>query len=251
MSGARGTRSHTKLVSLCAALLVTAVTATLIISQSGVTGAEKKDSTEFTIAGDGDLPTTRPDLGDARGPLSTDETGYAIHLASTDDSIPDDATNVRGKAGPEYLYAELPDDIDSTGRKAVIVLYDYTGNKTYRQVVNLKTGDVASTSAQRLQPPPSPDEATAAVTIAIGAEPAQRFLKQFEQSEGVPLVTPDQVTYVAGSWTHDGTTPNGKDCGIERCAQLIVKTTSGTYLDTIGLVVNLSTGKVVTLGSKP
>lgn len=251
MSGAQAKRSSTKLISLCATLVVAAATAALVISQTGVTGAEKSDSTEFTVAGDGTLPTKRPDLGESREPLSTKETGYAIHLASTDDSIPADATDVRGEAGPQFLYAELPTDIDSTGRKAVIVLYDYTGDRTYQQAVNLKSGEVSSTSAERLQPPPSPDEATAAITIAINTAPAPQFTRQFERSEGVPLVSADQVAYVAGAWRYDGTTTGGKECGADRCAQLIVKTTSGAYLDTGDLVVNLSTGRIVTLAAKP
>ncbi|MFI5430071.1 hypothetical protein [Aeromicrobium sp. UC242_57] len=233
--------------TLAGGLTATAVTATLLLSQTGVTGTEKQPSDSFTVAGDGELPTKRPDLGDSRDPLSTNETGYAIHLASTATSIPDDATDVRGESGPEFLYADLPDDVDGTGRKALVVLYDYTGNKTYHQLVNLKTGDVTSKSAQRLQPPPSPDEAKTATTIAINADPALPFSTQFAESEGVPLISSEQVGYVAGAWTFDGTTVRGKSCGTDRCVQLMVKTTSGIYLSTLDFVVNLSTGDVISL----
>lgn len=251
MSGARGTRSHTKLVSLCAALLVTAVTATLIVSQSGVTGAEKNDSAEFTIAGDGDLPNKQPSLGESRDPLSTEETGYAIQIASTDPTVPADATNVRGEAGPEFLYADLPDDVDSTGRSALVVLYDYTDDKAYHQLVNLKSGKVTrSQSAARLQPPLSADEAKEAITLAIDADQPLPFSRQFEESEGVPLVSTEQVSYVAGAWTYNNISSKGKECGTDRCAHLFVKTPSGTYLGTQDFVVNLSTGRIVKL-AKP
>lgn len=234
-------------VAVAATIASAAAAATLIISQTGVTGAEKQDSTAFSVVGNGKLPTKRPDLGQSRDPLSTDETGYAIHLASTADSIPAGATNVRGKAGPEFLYAELPDDVDSTGRKSLVVLYDYTGNKTYHQTVNLKTGEVSSKSAERLQPPPSPDEAKAAAAIAIDAKPALPFVTQFEDSEGIPLISYEQVGYVAGAWTYDGTTSRGKSCGTDRCMKLMVKTTSGIFLGTSDFVVNLSTGETISL----
>lgn len=234
-------------VAVAATIASAAVAATLIISQTGVTGAEKRESTTFSVAGNGELPTKRPDLGESRDPLSTDETGYAIHLASTADSIPAGATNVSGEAGPEFLYAELPDDVDSTGRKSLVVLYDYTGNKTYHQTVNLKTGDVSSKSAARLQPPPSPDEAKTAAAIAIDAKPALPFIAQFEESEGVPLISAEQVGYVAGAWVYDGTTARGKSCGSDRCVQLMVKTTSGIFLSTSDFVVNLSTGDIISL----
>ncbi|MFI5430083.1 hypothetical protein [Aeromicrobium sp. UC242_57] len=123
------------------------------------------------------------------------------------------------KPGPSTCTPSLPADVDSSGRQAVIALYDYTANKTYRQTVNLQTGAVTSASARRLQPPPSPDEAAAAITIAIKAHKKQVFARQFEQSEGVPLVSPDQVSYVAGAWVFDGTTTTGRSCGLDRCAQ--------------------------------
>lgn len=247
MSGAHGTTSLTKIVALCAALVIAAVVTALAISQTWVSGAEPTDHTEFTVVGDGELPTDKPKLGDARDPLSTDETGYAIHLASTDSSIPADATNVRGKAGPQFIYADIPADVDSTGRKAVVVLYDYTGNSVYQQLVNLKTGTITSKRGTKVQPPPSPDESTAAVEIAITAKPTLTLAKQFEEVEGVPLVSPDQISYSAGSWVYDKTTTRGQECGTNRCIQLILKTSSGIYLDTTNLVVDLSAGHIVNL----
>lgn len=230
-----------------AAVAAAAVAVTLTIGQSGVTGAEKKDSTAFTVAGDGDLPDKRPALGDTRDPLSTDETGYAIQLASTDASVPKDATDVDGEDGPEFLYADVPDDVDSTGRKALVVLYDYTGNRTYHQLVDLKSGRVSSKSAARLQPPTSPDEAKAAITIAIDSDPPLPFKAQFEESEGVPLVSPEQIGYVAGAWVFDGSTAAGSTCGTDRCARLMVTTPGGSYLGTSDFVVNLSTGTALSL----
>lgn len=232
---------------IATATVVVAATATaLTVSQSGVTGAEKDESI-FTVAGNGELQTKKPKLEDTRDPLSTKETGYAIQLASTDSSVPKNATDVDGEEGPEFLHADVPDDIDSSGRHALVVLYDYTGNRTYQQLVDLKTGTVSSKSAARLQPPTSPDEAKAAINIAISTELALPFKTQFEKSEGMPLVSPEQVGYVAGAWIFDGSTAGGTSCGADRCARLLVTTPSGNYLTTSDFIVNLSTGQAVSL----
>ncbi len=234
-------------VVAAAAAVSMAVVAALVISQGGVTGAEQ-DPAAFTVAGDGGLPTTKPPLGESREPLSTDETGYAIHLASTDRSIPAGATNVRGESGPEILQVDVPDDVDAGGRTAVVVLYDHSDDTTYRQLVDLAAGRVVhGQPSQQLQPPTSADEAAAAITIAIGAAAPPTFAEQFATLEGVPLVSPEQVRYVAGAWTFDGTTPGGSACGKHRCARLMVQTPSGIYLDTSDVVVDLSTGLLIDL----
>lgn len=235
-----------------AALTAAAVTTTLVLGQSGVPGAENEnspDDSQFTVVGDGELPTKRPTFGDSRDPLSTDETGYAIHIATSDASVPAGTTDVDGDAGPEVLYTDIPDtDVDAGGRRALVVLYDYTQNLTYFQTVDLKAGSVIRTkSAPRLQPPMSSDEADTAIEIAINASTPPRFVKDFEAAEGVPLVSPKQIAYRVGAWTYDKTTTGGSTCGADRCAQLMVSTPSGTYLDTSDAVVNLSTGSVVPL----
>lgn len=229
-------------------VVATAVVATWVVGQTGVTGAEddSKGSTAFRVAGDGSLPAKRPALGSAREPLSTDETGYAVRIAVADPSIPDGATDVRGEAGPQVLYTDIPDgDVDAGGRRALVVVYDYTGNRAYHQLVDLKAGAVTrSKSAAGLQPPTAADEADEAIAIALAAAEPPRFVTDFEKAEGVPLVSPKQISYVAGAWTYDGTTVGGKRCGEDRCAQLVVSTAAGRYLNTIDFVVNLSAKKL-------
>lgn len=223
----------------------------LIVGQTGVTGAEddSKNSTAFTVAGDGSLPTKRPALGEAREPLSTEETGYAVRIASSDTDIPDSATNVSGEAGAQVLYTDIPDtDVDAGGRQALVVLYDYTANKAYHQLVDLKSGTVTrSKSAAGVQPPPAADEADVAIALAINAAKSPRFVADFEKAEGVPLVSPEQINYIAGAWSYDGTTVGGRECGADRCARLMVSTAAGMYLNTTDFVVNLSAKKLVTL----
>lgn len=239
---------RTRKVAVAAlALGLTAAATTYVMAQQDVSGTDSGTSTKFNVVGDGDLPTQKPKLGEARAALSAEETGYAIHVASTDSSIPSDATDVRGKAGPEFLYADLPDlGEDYTGRKAVVALYDYTHDVSYDQVVDLAAGQVVDSSkSDRAQPPTSATEADLAMKIAIESDADLGFKAEFEENMGVPLIDTDQVDYVAGAWVFNKTTAKGQECGADRCAQLMVSTASGVYLNTFDFVVNLSTQKIV------
>lgn len=220
---------------------------TYVVAQQDVSGTDPGTSTEFAVVGNGDLPTTKPELGADRAPLSAEETGYAIHVASTDASIPAGATDVLGAPGPEFLYADLPDvGEDLSGRMAVVSLYDYTSDATFDQLVDLGAGTVvSSTTSPRAQPPTSATEADIAMQIAVDSGADLMFKDEFAQNMGVPLIATDQVEYVAGAWVYDETTAKGQSCGQQRCAQLMVSTATGAYLNTWDFVVNLSTKKVV------
>lgn len=218
-----------------------------VMTQQDVSGTDSGTSTEFRVVGDGDLPTSKPALGEDRAPLSAEETGYAIHIASTDGSIPAGATDVLGEPGPEFLYADLPDvGADLTGRKVVVSLYDYTSGKAFDQLVDLESGAVVtSTDSGKAQPPTSATEADIAMQLAVESDADLIFKTEFEDNMGVPLIATDQVEYVAGAWVFDGATSKGQECGKDRCAQLMVSTASGVYLNTWDFVVNLSTKQIV------
>lgn len=226
-------------------LAATAVTAVVVGSESA-SGTDDGTSSEFTTVGDGALPTAKPKLGALRDPLSALETGYAIHLASTHGSIPDDSTTVKGGPGPEFLYADIPDQLGHTTRQAVVMLYDYTSDTAYQQTVDLAAGKVIDSLASRkLQPATSTDEADVAVQVAIESGKKLAFKREFEAAQGVPLVSAEQVHYVAGAFTFDGSTATGQECGVDRCAQLMVQTAAGSFLGTSDFVVNLSTQSVI------
>jgi hypothetical protein len=230
----------------CAALAACAVT---IATQSGVEG-ESRDkelqATEFQLVDDGDLPTRPPTLGSGTDPLTADETGYAIAQATQHLTRQGTARNVRGQAAPEHLYTTLA---DGDGRRtARVVLYNYATDQAHHIDVDLATGRVVNErAADSLQPPPSLDEADAAAEIAVGHNPPLDFADVFEASEGVPLLAAKQVSYRARVWTYDGTTRHGRECGRQRCVQLIITTAAGTFLPTQNFVVNLSASSVVHL----
>lgn len=240
-----------KVSALLMAVVCTVALVWLLVTP-GTAEDRPGSSAKFSVAGDGQLPTSRPALRDARDPLSVEETGYAIDIATRDPELAAGAMNVRGEAGWEMLAVDIPDDdVDNKSRRAVVTLYDYASDTTVVQLVDLSKGRVTkSRSVGRLQRPPSADETNAAVTIALAANPPLTFRADFEASEGVPLVSPKQISAVAGVWTHDGVARAGDECGKQRCVRLIVATTAGRYLDTTDFVVNLSRRDIVRLGGE-
>lgn len=240
-------RSRKAAVVAAVALGLVAAGTTYVVAQQDVSATDSGPSSTFKVVGNGKIPTKKPALGESRAALSTEETGYAIHVASTDSSVPSDATDVLGKAGPEFLFADLPEVGEKiSGRKAVVSLYDYTSNIAYNQLVDLESGKVVtSTESAAAQPPTSATEADVAMKIAVDSNAKLAFKTEFEENMGVPLIATDQVDYVAGAWVYDKTTAKAKECGKDRCAQLMVSTASGVYLNTWDFVVNLSTHKIV------
>lgn len=226
--------------------------ATVLATVSGrsVGSPATSDPDDFSVAGTGELPTRRPDLRPARAPLSAEEAGYAAWLAKKRSEIPAGATDVRGEPGAQVLYTDLPGVADAEGgaRLAVVALYDYTGDLGYQVVVDLTASTVRSTDSHpELQPPIVPDEADAAVEIALASSQPLAFRDQFEEEMGVPLLTREQVSYSAGAWRYDGTAPEGKVCGKHRCAQILVQSPSGSYLSTSDFVVDLTARTVLVL----
>lgn len=229
------------------ALLTGALIAIGLASQTFGEPAEQ-DEAAVRAVGNGDLPTKRPKLRAARAPLSAQETGYAVHLASKASEIPAGATDVRGKPGPQLLFTDLPRIAEAEGdrRLAAVMLYDYTSDRAYQVLVDLTESEVLSADSDAtLQPPPAADEADAAFQLALKTDEELIFRGQFESETGVPLLSTDQVLYRAGVWTHDGTTAQGQTCGENRCVQLVVQTPSGGYLDTSDFVVDLSNKSIV------
>lgn len=207
--------------------------------------------TEFRVAGDGTLPETRPDLRSPHEPLSTQERGYAVHLART--ALPVTATDVTGDPGGEVVAADLPPLAErSSSRLVSVAIYDYSVDRLHRLLVDLTRRSVVGTeSAEGLQLPPTPTEAAVALDLAVKAEPAPRFHREYRAITGNPLLTPDQVRAVAGVWRPAYPAAAGRGhtaaCGRHRCLQLLIAVPTGQYLNTQDLAVDLSTGSVLTI----
>lgn len=237
-------------------LLILALTAGLLLAiyqwqQQPATGADdegKRDA--YRVVGDGELPTEAPALGAPRDGLSPEEVGYAIHLATTDPSVPSSAVDVLGAPGPEVLLVGLPDEVEDGRRLAVVTLYDYATDDGYQQRVDLASAKVTSQRTSGLQATISPTEAEVATQVAIDNAGRRAFAAEFEAAQGVPLVSPEQVRFVAGTFRYNGSTASGEACGRQRCAQLLLQLPSGAYLSTSDFVVNLSTKDVISINTK-
>lgn len=191
--------------------------------------------------------TSKPALGAARDALSQDELAYALHLATTDPSLPEAVTSVDGSDAPQVLSVDVATrDVDGTDRIVDVVLYDYTGNQAMLQEVNLTTDRVTSSSREGVQPPPSPDEVDYAFALFLDDEAASADVRaEYTAVTGEELASIDQVGVSGGSFVPDAGTVGGESCTLDRCVEMQIRIPGGGYLDTTGFVVDLSTRSVI------
>jgi hypothetical protein len=234
-----------------AATLTASCAVLLIAGSSGSTGepGSMNDGRVRTVNG-GELPDSKPKLRDRRAPLSSEEVGYAYSIALEASTLPSDSTDVNGKPGAQLIHVDLPPigEADGHNRLAAVIMRDYTRNQTHQVLVDLTRSEIVhAESAASAQPPPVPDEADAAIHIAISSSPPARFVTEFEQNNGIPLLEEKQVWYRAGSWVPPSGTSAGAECQKHRCVQLIVRDLSGAFFDTTDFVVDLTAQTLVTL----
>lgn len=208
---------------------------------SGATGAQASANDEIGVV------TDKPALGAPRDPLSADELGYALHLATSDESIPDDVTSVDGSDAPQVLSIDISTrDVDFTERIVDVVLYDYTSNHTILQAVNLSAGSVESSSSPGVQPPPSPDEVDYAFSVFLDDAAASAVIRdEFAGITGAALESIDQLSVTGGAFVPDASTVGAEACTLDRCVEMQLRVPGGGYLDTTGFVVDLSTKSVI------
>ncbi|WP_127792137.1 hypothetical protein [Agromyces sp. LHK192] len=215
--------------------------ALMIPSVSGAAGGEASAAEEVARVSE------RPALGHARDPLSAEELSYALHLATTDASLPEDVTSVDGSDAPQVLSIDIATrDVDSDARTADVVLYDYTSNRAFLQAVNLADGTVTSSATQGVQPPPSADEVDFAFSVFLGDTVASDAVRaEFAAVTGDALSSIDQLGVTGGAFVPDAGTVGADACAIDRCVEMQFRIPGGGYLDTTGFVVDLSTRSVI------
>jgi hypothetical protein len=173
-------------------------------------------------------PSPLPEAAVGRGSdgLTSGEVETARAAALTP-QLAANAQDVTGKAGPEYLSAEV--DTEAGGRQAELYFYDYQTEKLVKQVVDLKTGKLAkSFSATGMQPPASAQETRTALELLV-ADPL-----------GKSLAGIDGLKPTAHIYTAKPADKGASQCGKNRCVQLIVQTEDGTFLSVSEFVVDLS-----------
>ncbi|WP_157525312.1 hypothetical protein [Microbacterium yannicii] len=208
---------------------------------SGASAPEASASDEVAVV------TDKPALGAARDPLSPDELSYALHLATTDASVPEDVTSVDGSDAPQVLSIDVTTrDVDVADRIVDVVLYDYSSNQTLVQAVNLSGGTVESSSKQGVQPPPSADEIDYAFAVFLESTDASAAVRtEFQSITGDELTSIDQLGVSGGAFVPDASSIGGEACAIDRCVEMQFRIPGGGYLDTTGFVVDLSTRAVI------
>lgn len=220
----------------------------LLPSAAGPETTGPRTDPDFRPVGDGALPERAPKLGPTDAPLSVAERGYAIHLAQG--SIASGASDVLGNPGGEVLAADLP-PLDDRGdaRRATVALYDYGSDRLHQLLVDLSAGSVLrSRDVRGLQLPPTAAETAIATQLALAADPAPAFVRQFRRLTGTDLIAAEQVRVVAGVWRSVGGagSSNGVEaCGRHRCLQLLIALPSGQYLATHDFAVDLSSRAVL------
>jgi len=208
---------------------------------SGAVGAEESATDEVALV------TAKPALGAARDPLSQEELSYALHLATSDGSVPADVTSVDGSEAPQVLSIDVTTrDVDVTDRIVDVVLYDYTSDRTFLQTVNLSSETVDSSSSEGVQPPPSADEVDYAFTVFLDDEQASAAVRaEFAAITGDALTTIDQLGVSGGAFVPDASSIGGETCATDRCVELQFRVPGGGYLDTTGFVIDLSDRAVI------
>ncbi len=182
-------------------------------------------------------PVPEAATGTGSDPLTNGEVDRARAVALTP-QLAASARDVTGKAGPEYLAAEL--DADGS-RQAELYYYDYQTGKLFKQVVDLKTGKLAkSYSATGMQPPASQQEARTALELLV-ADPASADLKEaYRKATGKTLTGTEGIEAIAHIYTAKPADRGASQCGKSRCVQLIVKTADGHFINVTDVVVDLS-----------
>jgi hypothetical protein len=171
-------------------------------------------------------PLPEPATGRGSDALTSGEVAKARALALTP-QLAAEAEDVTGKAGPEYLSAEV--DPEDGGRQAELYFYDYKTEKLVKQVVDLKTGKLAkSFAATGMQPPASEQETKTALELLV-ADPL-----------GKALAGMDGLVPTAHIYTAKPADQGASQCGKSRCVQLIVQTEDGKFLSVSEFVVDLS-----------
>ncbi|MEU4692299.1 hypothetical protein [Actinoplanes sp. NPDC023714] len=185
-------------------------------------------------------PRPAPEAATGRGDdaLTSTEVAKARAIALTPE-LAANAQDVTGKAGPEYLSAEV--DAEAAGREAELYFYDYKSEKLVKQVVDLTAGKlVRSFSAAGMQPPASEQETRTALELLLADPAGSRIGEAYRAATGKQLTGTEGLVPTAHSYTAKPADEGNRQCGKSRCVQLIVSTDDGQFLSVGEFIIDLS-----------
>ncbi|MFJ9828810.1 Tat pathway signal sequence domain protein [Streptomyces sp. NPDC101160] len=241
-----------------------AATGSTVSGAQGGTGTEGQ--TDGQAPGPAALASAPPEgeKGVGTDPLTDDELKRAEALAMTQPSpglrpgVPSGTAqrNAEGGRGPQRLGTELADPMpgESAGspRRAQVRFYDYGRDELITKTVNLDTGKVEQSGAQRgVQPSAHPEELRAALELIL-ADPLSKGVKEdYKDATGQELTSTDQLWFngdVYRTYREAHVPAALAKCGEHRCLRLVTKVKNGSWIDTRGLIVDLSARTVTRVG---
>jgi hypothetical protein len=225
--------------------------------------------TAITLASPATLATLTGAGGSGYEPLTIAEQNRALQVLKQTGSMPQ-ALQLPATTGVEPITGDIPaappevvllverhqesKDAYASGRwprRADVYTYRYTDDTLIRQVYNLDTNQVDETdTTQGTQLPLTLEEEQRALAIAL-ADPQLRpqLDAEFQLITNQPLTGVEQLIVKAMTF-HADSVPNvdlgaGAQCGVKRCAQLLLAAGDNVALRVIP-VVDLSSGAAVT-----
>ncbi|WP_428309489.1 hypothetical protein [Hydrocarboniphaga sp.] len=190
-------------------------------------------------------------------PLSGDEQSLALKLARADARVAGPLSQAKRS---EVLMVERHQEdkaafaASPTLRRADVYLYLYDSDRLLQAVVNLPKNAVDSVfTAQKVQLPPTENEGTASLALALGdSKLGPQIRDEYYRSTGRKLsgagdLVSDALVFRADA--HPGAAAGAaRDCGLRRCMQLLLTSRDGMLVNLLP-IVDLSRGAAVGMTS--
>ncbi|MFI8519361.1 Tat pathway signal sequence domain protein [Streptomyces sp. NPDC085481] len=188
-------------------------------------------------------------------PLTDDELKRAEALALTPPAA-SAQRDVQGGRGPQHLATELADPLPGEQgggpRRAEVRFYDYGRDELITRTVNLATGKVEHSGAQRgVQPSAHPEELREALELILGSPLGKGVKEDYKDSTGKELTSTAQLWFngdVYRTYREANVPAQLAPCGEHRCVRLVTKVLNGSWIDTRNLIVDLSARTVTRVG---
>ncbi|MFD3661002.1 Tat pathway signal sequence domain protein [Streptomyces sp. NPDC058659] len=185
-------------------------------------------------------------------PLTDDELARAETLALTPPAAAAQE-NVEGGRGPQHLGTLLADPLPGDGtRRAEVRFYDYAKDELVTRTVNLGTGKVERSAAQRgVQPSAHPEELREALELILASPLGKGVKEDYEDATGKQLTSTEQLWFngdVYRPYREANVPAQLADCGEHRCVRLVTKVLNGAWINTRNLIVDLSARTVTRVG---